>query len=69
MERYNNVDINVAVNTDQGLFTPIVKDADKRGLADIANAVKTLAEKAKAGKLSPAEFQGNNNYYTFIELY
>jgi len=58
IRRYNNIDINVAVNTDQGLFTPIVPSADKRGLSDIANQVKVLAEKAKAGKLSPAEFQG-----------
>jgi len=35
-----------------------VRDADKRGLADIANTVKSLAEKAKEGKLAPAEFQG-----------
>eukprot|EP00026_Physarum_polycephalum_P005099 Phypoly_transcript_05127.p1 GENE.Phypoly_transcript_05127~~Phypoly_transcript_05127.p1 ORF type:complete len:661 (+),score=156.44 Phypoly_transcript_05127:284-1984(+) len=58
IRRYNNIDINVAVNTDQGLFTPIVANADKRGLSDIANTVKVLAEKAKSGKLAPAEFQG-----------
>eukprot|EP01111_Echinosteliopsis_oligospora_P019485 TRINITY_DN945_c0_g2_i1.p1 TRINITY_DN945_c0_g2~~TRINITY_DN945_c0_g2_i1.p1 ORF type:complete len:653 (-),score=233.85 TRINITY_DN945_c0_g2_i1:32-1990(-) len=58
IRRYNNVDINVAVNTDQGLFTPIVKEANKKGLSEIANAVKSLAEKAKEGKLQPAEFQG-----------
>lgn len=58
IRRYNNIDINVAVNTDQGLFTPIVQNADKRGLSDIANAVKILADKAKQGKLSPSEFQG-----------
>lgn len=58
IRKFHNVDINVAVNTEQGLFTPIVKDADKRGLSDIAGAVKALAEKAKAGKLAPAEFQG-----------
>lgn len=50
----------MAVNTDQGLYTPIVHNADKRGLSDIANAVKVLAEKAKAGKLSPPEFQGTD---------
>jgi pyruvate dehydrogenase E2 component (dihydrolipoamide acetyltransferase) len=59
IRRYHNVDINVAVNTDQGLFTPIVKDADKKGLAAIANSVKSLAEKAKENKLQPGEFQVN----------
>jgi len=58
IRRYATVDINVAVNTEQGLFTPIVKDADKKGLADISNIVKTLATKAKNNKLLPSEFQG-----------
>jgi pyruvate dehydrogenase E2 component (dihydrolipoamide acetyltransferase) len=55
--RYNNVDINVAVSTDEGLFTPIVQDADKKGLATIANTVKDLATRAKEKKLQPQEFQ------------
>jgi pyruvate dehydrogenase E2 component (dihydrolipoamide acetyltransferase) len=58
IRRYHNVDINVAVSTDEGLFTPIVQDADKKGLATIANTVKELATKAKERKLQPHEFQG-----------
>jgi len=58
IRRYHNVDINVAVSTDEGLFTPIVQDADKKGLATIANTVKELATKAKEKKLQPHEFQG-----------
>eukprot|EP01097_Dermamoeba_algensis_P009385 TRINITY_DN6608_c0_g1_i1.p1 TRINITY_DN6608_c0_g1~~TRINITY_DN6608_c0_g1_i1.p1 ORF type:complete len:384 (-),score=133.05 TRINITY_DN6608_c0_g1_i1:459-1439(-) len=48
IRRYHTVDINVAVNTPQGLFTPLVKDADKIGLQAINAAVKNAAEKAKA---------------------
>eukprot|EP00005_Dracoamoeba_jomungandri_P001619 CAMPEP_0174250042 /NCGR_PEP_ID=MMETSP0439-20130205/341_1 /TAXON_ID=0 /ORGANISM="Stereomyxa ramosa, Strain Chinc5" /LENGTH=419 /DNA_ID=CAMNT_0015330013 /DNA_START=269 /DNA_END=1528 /DNA_ORIENTATION=- len=55
---FHNIDINVAVNTDHGLFTPIVFDADKRGLAEIANSVRDLAAKAKENKLQPQEFMG-----------
>jgi len=55
IRRYHYVDINVAVNTDRGLLTPLIQDADKLGLAGISNAVKTLAEKGKDGKLSPSE--------------
>jgi pyruvate dehydrogenase E2 component (dihydrolipoamide acetyltransferase) len=55
VRRYHYVDINVAVNTDRGLLTPLIQDADKLGLAGISNAVKTLAEKGKDGKLSPSE--------------
>lgn len=57
IRRYHNVDINVAVNTDAGLFTPLVKDADKKGLAEISGQVKSLAQKAKDGKILPDEMQ------------
>jgi len=57
VNRYHNVDINVAVNTDNGLFTPLVRDVDRIGLSAIANSVKALAEKAKANKLTPEDFQ------------
>lgn len=39
IRRYHNVDINVAVSTNEGLFTPIVADADKKGLADRKSVV------------------------------
>jgi len=55
IRRYHSVDINVAVNTDKGLLTPLIQNADRAGLASINNTVKTLAEKGKEGKLSPAE--------------
>lgn len=58
IRRYNYVDISVAVATDSGLITPIVKDADIRGLAAIAADTKLLATKAREGKLQPSEYQG-----------
>jgi hypothetical protein len=67
--RYNNIDINVAVNTEKGLFTPIVKDADKIGLSSISNKVKELAEKAKSNKLQPAEFQGGTFTISNLGMY
>ena len=54
----DSVDISVAVATEGGLITPIVTDADKRGLLDINSAVKDLATRARAGKLAAAEYQG-----------
>ncbi|EFA76192.1 dihydrolipoamide acetyltransferase [Heterostelium album PN500] len=57
VRRFHNVDINVAVNTDIGLFTPLVRDSDKKGLATIANQVREMADKAKKGKLQPQDFQ------------
>lgn len=53
-----SVDISMAVAIDGGLITPIVFDADKRGLGEIANATKRLVENAKRGTLDPEEYEG-----------
>ena len=55
---WDTVDIAVAVALDDGLITPIVKNADRKGLATIANETKDLAARARAGKLKLEEFQG-----------
>ena len=54
------VDISVAVATPSGLITPIVTDADQRGLSSINAAVKDLATRARDGKLKPEEYQGGS---------
>jgi pyruvate dehydrogenase E2 component (dihydrolipoamide acetyltransferase) len=55
---YDDVDISVAVATDGGLITPIIRRADQKGVATISNEMKDLATRARAGKLKPEEFQG-----------
>jgi len=55
IRRFNNIDINIAINTEQGLYSPLLTNVDAKGLVAIANGVKDLAEKAKINKLSPAE--------------
>eukprot|EP00842_Homolaphlyctis_polyrhiza_P006490 jgi/Hompol1/6842/HPOL_000475-RA len=60
IRQHNTADIAVAVATDSGLITPIVHNAETKGLASISNAVKELAEKAKANKLAPHEYQGGS---------
>jgi pyruvate dehydrogenase E2 component (dihydrolipoamide acetyltransferase) len=55
---WDTVDIAVAVALEDGLITPIVKNADRKGLATIANETKDLAARARAGKLKLEEFQG-----------
>lgn len=54
------VDISVAVATETGLITPIVKRADTKRLDSISNEVRELAGKAKNNKLKPEEFQGGS---------
>ena len=56
--QWDTVDIAVAVALDDGLITPIVKQADRKGLATIANETKDLAARARTGKLKLDEFQG-----------
>ncbi|MEE8270714.1 MAG: 2-oxo acid dehydrogenase subunit E2, partial [Alphaproteobacteria bacterium] len=55
---YDRVDVAVAVATDGGLITPIVKNADQKGLAAISMEMKDLAGRAREGKLKPEEYQG-----------
>lgn len=54
----DSVDISIAVATEKGLMTPIVKNADHKSISAISLEIKELAEKARAGKLTPNEFQG-----------
>ncbi|XP_065076248.1 dihydrolipoyllysine-residue acetyltransferase component of pyruvate dehydrogenase complex, mitochondrial isoform X2 [Ochlerotatus camptorhynchus] len=58
IRQFDSVDVSVAVSTDRGLITPIVFSADRKGLSDISKDVKSLAAKARDGKLQPHEFQG-----------
>ena len=60
IKQFNNVDICVAVSTPAGLITPIVANADLRGLASISNNVRDLAVKARENKLAPHEYQGGS---------
>ncbi|KAK9814941.1 hypothetical protein WJX73_002559 [Symbiochloris irregularis] len=53
-----SVDVAIAVATDKGLITPIVKAADTKSLQQISKEVKELASRARANKLKPDEFQG-----------
>ena len=53
-------DIAVAVSVEDGLFTPIIRDADTKSLSNISKEMKDLAEKARSRKLMPSEYQGGS---------
>ena len=55
---FDRVDIAIAVNTPQGLVTPVVRAADEKDLGAIARETKALATKAREGRLSPADYSG-----------
>ena len=55
---YHRADISVAVSIPTGLITPIITDAASKSVSAISTEMAALAEKAKAGKLQPHEYQG-----------
>jgi pyruvate dehydrogenase E2 component (dihydrolipoamide acetyltransferase) len=58
LRSFSRVDMSVAVSIPNGLITPIIFDAANKGLAKISAEMGSLAERAKAGKLQPEEYQG-----------
>ncbi|MCE3005751.1 MAG: pyruvate dehydrogenase complex dihydrolipoamide acetyltransferase [Rickettsiales bacterium] len=67
--QYNNVDISVAVATDGGLITPIIRNADQKSLPQISNEMKELAKRARENKLKPEEFQGGGFSISNLGMY
>ena len=69
MMMFKTVDISVAVALPAGLITPIVHNADNKGLATISNEMKDLAARARDGKLKPEEFQGGTFSISNLGMY
>jgi pyruvate dehydrogenase E2 component (dihydrolipoamide acetyltransferase) len=60
IQQLKTVDVGVAVAIEDGLITPLVKDADVKGLAEVAAEVRELAEKARRKALKPEEYTGGS---------
>lgn len=60
IQQLTNVDVGVAVAIEDGLITPIVRDADQKGLAEIGAEVRELAERARHKRLKPEEYTGGS---------
>jgi pyruvate dehydrogenase E2 component (dihydrolipoamide acetyltransferase) len=56
--QFASVNLSVAVAVDDGLVTPVVRDAQKKSLREVSEAVKDLAARARSKKLKPDEYQG-----------
>ncbi|MDB5713173.1 MAG: pyruvate dehydrogenase complex dihydrolipoamide acetyltransferase [Sphingomonadales bacterium] len=56
--KYSRADISVAVSIPAGLITPIIVGAESKAMSAISVEMKDLADRAKAGKLQPNEYQG-----------
>jgi pyruvate dehydrogenase E2 component (dihydrolipoamide acetyltransferase) len=58
--RFSSVDISIAVAIEDGLITPIIKNASQKGLKQISAESRLLIDKAKTGNLAAEEFQGGS---------
>lgn len=56
--QYGNIHLAVAVAVEEGLVTPVIREAQKKSLRQISDAVKDLANRARTKKLKPEEYQG-----------
>ena len=59
VRRFNRVHLGVAVAIEDGLITPVIRDAHRKGLAHIAREVRELAGRARDKKLTPDEYTGS----------
>ncbi len=69
VEYHAGADISVAVATDGGLVTPIVRDADVKSLSAIAGEIVELAGRAKINRLKPEEFTGGSLTVSNLGMY
>jgi pyruvate dehydrogenase E2 component (dihydrolipoamide acetyltransferase) len=58
IRKYNRIHIGIAVAIDEGLITPVIRDADQKGLTTLARETRELAERARNRDLEPEEFEG-----------
>jgi pyruvate dehydrogenase E2 component (dihydrolipoamide acetyltransferase) len=66
---YQRADVSVAVAIPNGLITPVIRGADQKGLAEISNEMRELAQKAREGKLKPEEYQGGTFSISNLGMY
>ena len=69
MYRFERQDISVAVAVENGLVTPVIRDAGSKGLATISQEMKDLAAKARDGKLMPEDYQGGTFSISNLGMY
>ena len=66
---FETVDISVAVAIPNGLITPIVRNADQKGLLQISREMKDFIARAREGKLKPEEYQGGTFSISNLGMY
>jgi pyruvate dehydrogenase E2 component (dihydrolipoamide acetyltransferase) len=66
---YSDVNVAVAINTDQGLVAPIIRNANKKSLKEIGSEIEQLSQKAKENRLTIEELTGGTFTVTNLGAY
>lgn len=69
LRHYQRVDVAVAVASERGLVTPVVREAAARGLAEIARDLRDLVSRARTGRLRPEEYSGGTTTLSNLGMY
>jgi pyruvate dehydrogenase E2 component (dihydrolipoamide acetyltransferase) len=67
--QYATADIGIAVAVEDGLITPVIRDADRKGLLAISAEARALAQKARGRKLKPEEYSGGSLTVSNLGMY
>ncbi|NIW11138.1 MAG: 2-oxo acid dehydrogenase subunit E2, partial [Gammaproteobacteria bacterium] len=66
---YEDINIGVAVATEKGLVVPVIRNANRKLLTQVASTLKELVEKARTGKLSKEDVTGGTFTITNLGMY
>ncbi len=69
MRVFERVDVSVAVATEGGLVTPVVRGADRKGLVELSAEIRALADQARSGRLRPEQYQGGTVTVSNLGMY
>ena len=69
MLKHAHSDVGVAVAVEGGLFTPVIRAAETKGLATISNEMKDLAGRARKRRLAPHEYQGGTTAVSNLGMF
>lgn len=69
IQQHNGVHIAIAVAIDDGLMTPVVRDADVKSIGQIAEETRRLAERARDRTIEPSEYEGSTFMTSNLGMY
>jgi len=69
IRQYQTADVAVAVAIEGGLVTPLIRQAEKKSVRELSAEMRSLAQRARAGKLMPEEYQGGTFTLSNLGMY